>query len=214
MDALSALFAGPQQVSALAVFGVFALVTVVVLFGIFGTPIDNLSPNSNGDLGTEVALFVAGEHERCALDGDALELKVDAVSEVDAAMDISNHLDVARVVVFDLTAAGYRFVGEGRCAVPGAPRSAHMIYRREVPGQRVAYASIFLAPNLPVYDIFDAEQNAGGDGWSQVSCTKQCSKAVFRTADRELVYFLVCCDPSDREAIAEQISATLARTGP
>lgn len=212
LDGLLALLAGPRQVSALAVTGVLLVVSAVVLYGIFGTPIDDLSPNGNGDLATEIVLFVAGEHERCTTNQEALKDKVNVQSQPEAVLDISEHLNVARATIFDLSAVGFTFVGEGRCMLPGTSRSAHLVYRRDVPGQPTAYASVFVAPNSGRFGR--AESDKGECTWSEVQCEKQCNKAVFRTVDDELVYFLVCCDPSDREAVAGEISKSLARKRP
>lgn len=209
MNVIAGLFGRPQQISGWAMAGVVVIVSAVILVGIFGTPIDFLDQReSSNNLVTDVSEWIADEHTRCAEDKDVLENKLKARCREKAAMDLVDHLGVDRVTIFDLSAAGYEFVGEGSCGVPGSDASSHIIYERNIPGQPPAKASIFVMPDKGQFSCAAQKPLTPGK-WYEVQCRTACKRMVRQSTDSTLVYFLVCCDERDMPRLSDAIGRSL-----
>jgi anti-sigma factor RsiW len=203
---LASLFAGPQRASIVAVAATLALVAGAVLLGIFGPSIDEVAQR-RADLVSDPATWISGEHGRCAGDADALRGRAIWAPE---ALAIEGQRALGEpMCVFNLADCGYQIVGGGPCAVPGAPRSCHLIYSRD--GSRSPKASLFVTP-LPADDPL-AETPLR---WQDAGAGPECNHKVLRITDGRLEYYLVCCRSDDLGPIAGAILGQLLerRSGP
>ncbi|MBT8485971.1 MAG: hypothetical protein HKO59_01645 [Phycisphaerales bacterium] len=197
-------WAGPPRANAFAVAASLALVAGAVLFGIFGRPIDSIQRSVGGGLISEIAQHVSTEHEGCSVSADA---HVRWTTAAEAQAELSIALEAA-VEVFDLSDAGYRFVGAGPCQLPTPSPSGHLIYAREGPapdGCSTTLLSLFLLPNPP-----DLEWALGNDPtpweWVVVGEQPECRARVAACTDGTLAYFLVGCDETQLPRLAGLIS--------
>lgn len=205
--------AGPARANVFAVAASLALIAGAVLFGIFGPRIDefNSAPAVVDVLG-KTAVYASQEHGRCAGNSNARDSKGRWKDAAVAADLIAEHLDVEHVPVFDLSDVGYRFLGAGNCKLPYAEqRSAHVIFTRPPEGDRAgAMVSIFIAVDEGQYD-WDAM-----DGldllWDDADASEQCTHRVMHLRNSELVYFLVCCDPTDQTAVQATVREIISRS--
>ena len=82
--------------------------------------------------------FIKNQHESCAMFGERFNKKMVARTEAEAAreaIELLNEVPTALQLGAErLAAAGYEFAGLGRCRVPGAGRSAHLIYKSHADG--------------------------------------------------------------------------------
>lgn len=218
LAALIALFSRQHhmRVSAPAVALTVIFVMAVVLFGIFGPQVDRpggqplWQPNA---LLAAAAEHVSREHDRCAGNEEALLSKLVAMTDADAAVCLQSHLGVESVTVFDLSELGYRFVGVGYCSMPGVDRSAHLMYRRNVPGEPKSMMSIFVVPNDGLYPAKCSEDVRKEGRWSGVCGGQGCTKTILHGSDDQLVYFLACGYPEQVKQVSHAICKTLARRG-
>ncbi|MGE3109880.1 MAG: hypothetical protein AB7G11_08190 [Phycisphaerales bacterium] len=72
--------------------------------------------------------FLESEHRRCTLDDRALKRKMTVMSLSEAPKKFESLIG-GTLSVEAVEAAGYEFLGSGRCAVPGCGESVHMIFR-------------------------------------------------------------------------------------
>lgn len=215
LGALFTRFNQPQSVSFGAIAAVIVLVSMVVLYGIFGLPIDHraetpLQPNI---LLSEAAAHVSQEHDRCAGDESVLMNKMVAMTRADAAHRLQSHLGVDSVTIFDLSDLGYQFVGVGPCNMPGAAPSAHLVYRRSVPGEPKSMMSIFVTPNLGQFGEKCPDLAKKESRWSGVCGGKTCRKTILHGTDDQLVYFLACGFAEQVRQVSESVCRDLARRG-
>jgi hypothetical protein len=95
--------------------------------------------------------FATAEHSRCATLGTHFDRKMQARSLADAqkaAIELLTKVPgVLALRSVALEEAGYEFAGLGQCHVPGAGRSAHIIYK----------ANPTLAPGAPNVSLFIQE---------------------------------------------------------
>lgn len=74
-----------------------------------------------------LAQFVGSEHRRCAIDERALKRKMTELSLADTPARFRRLLG-AELSVANVEDAGYRFLGAGRCVVPGSGASVHLVF--------------------------------------------------------------------------------------
>ncbi|MHC4427755.1 MAG: anti-sigma factor family protein [Planctomycetota bacterium] len=120
----------PSRRTAIRVAAVIALVALsafAVVFGLVGPRLDG-SAGQHGLRIAEAADKVAGEHVMLSSDRDKLVGSLSYWTPQEAATALSLYLDNT-VTIFDLTAAGYEFLGAGVCAVPNCDHACHVIYR-------------------------------------------------------------------------------------
>lgn len=202
---LARIFTNPQRANFFAVAATLALVAGAVLFGIFGRTIDDFNVPTTSDLVSEAAVFADREHGECAGDFRDLMSKLDETDPNAARGYLANALGTA-APVFDLDKIGYRLVGVGRCDMPVPARSAHLVYRKDVPAGRQA-------PMLSVFVVRDeggcggklCQGMARGEWFGVGSGDSRCVHKILRGTDGRLVYFLVCCDDRDLSTVTEQI---------
>lgn len=125
-------------------FAAAALIALVAIASLFALPI--LAPRYNTwppDAAARQSLvsFLGQEHGNCAPMGRYADLKLQVREPVAAAEFISRWTPDARAV---MNAGGdeYAFLGVGRCAVPGAGASMHMVLAPAAPGHGAI--SVFL----------------------------------------------------------------------
>ncbi|HRQ75712.1 MAG TPA: hypothetical protein PK098_07310 [Phycisphaerales bacterium] len=206
-------FAKPRQANFWAMAASLALVGFVVIWGIYAPQIDGVGEGvSMVDLTAEAAIYASKEHNRCAESRGCMNAKIVHRTREEAAFDLSQYLNVDGVIVFDLSEAGFEFLGEGRCKLPGPQPSAHLIYGRDAGERGMAIVSVFVAPNSGQFGCRKRARANPGE-WREVDAGPQCQKMVLRTLDCSLVYFLVCCDGSDMKPVAEIIARALANAG-
>jgi anti-sigma factor RsiW len=199
--------AGPQRANVFAVAATLAVVAGAVLFGIFGRQIDTFRPNGPGGEITEIASFVADEHQRCAGRQESRDRKATWVVADEARARLGRHLGTD-VEVFDLSALGYRFVGAGACHLPGRATSGHMIYTRSEPapdGCPESMVSVFVVPSTTPVDA-DLLLTLAPWEWTRAGEAPECSRRVGLSNDGTCLYYLVCCNEGDLGAVAELIS--------
>jgi hypothetical protein len=219
LDRIAGFFSGsahrPRQVSFLSATAVIVLITAIVLIGIFGQPLDHYEGGAPipGSLLTEAAEHVSKEHDRCAGCYDAMMEKVVAVTEEEAISHLQAHLGVELVTIFNLTDLGYRFVGYGPCAMPGARTSAHLIYAREVPDEQPSTLSIFIVPNEGQYARECRGRRKSDGRWSGICGGPGCGKSILHGSDDSLVYFIACRHADLVDAVSREICQSLRRRG-
>lgn len=200
-----------KRANLLAIAATLAMVAGAVLFGIFGRPIDDVA-STPSDLVADAATFADQAHGLCAGAQDVMD-KVPDRDPVLARADLSKLLN-APVTIFDLTSAGYEFVGAGcPCGMPVPAPAAHLVYKKtNYPASDKPMVSVFIVPNEGgcrgrlCYGL-EAGQ------WCVVEGMTRSFHKVLRATDGRLVYFLVCCDERDIDAVKDLIAITLpART--
>lgn len=191
---------GPRRANLFAMAACLAIVAGAVIFGVFGPRIDSLRGGGAEDLWAAAATFAAGEHDRCAMSADAQVSKVQWTSPEEAEERLSAYLG-QRITVLDFEALGFTFKGAGRCQLPVAAPSGHVIYTRAATATtRRAMLSIFLAPDDGQFPeiqrlVLGQLQECQRDG--------QSGHRVLRATDGHLVYFVVCCDETMLEPICQ-----------
>ncbi len=204
----------PKPMSIGAVLAVLAIAVGSVLFGIFYRPIDSVAPpqGGQGQFVSDPAEYASLEHDRCVQNPAHLKRKVNMCDKVDAAAMLTEHFGVESVTIFDLSEIGYEFIGEGRCNLPEARRSAHLMYERRVEGKSPAKLSIFIAPAGADRPVSRCGATLEAGKWHRFRDDKGCRKRVLISTDDSLVYFLVTCDQDDIGPISEVVGrALLAR---
>lgn len=202
----------PKPVSVGAVFGVVLVVGAAVLFGIFYPQIDATLREPGTELiASDPAEYASQEHDRCARNKDHRAKRINVCTPHEASLALSEHFQVASVTVFDLSEAGYEFIGETRrCGMPGAKQSAQLLYQRQIDGQTAAKASIFLTSiDESCVPTTGCGKELRAGEWQRSSKGSKCRKRVFQTTDHALVYYLVTCDEDDAAAIADVVGRTL-----
>ncbi len=193
--------AGPPRANVFAVAATLAVIAGAVLFGIFGRPIDSVR-RTIAEPATEIAQFVSGEHHRCAGDPDARERKATWRGPA-AAEGLRGYLG-HEVPIFHVP--GYQFIGAGRCHIPGADLSAHLVYastERGSDGCPNATLSLFVVPS----DAIGPGMRVGEHwAWVRIGDRPTCGRTVACAEDGSLVYFMVCCNDVEIPAIADTIS--------
>jgi hypothetical protein len=199
-----------------AAAAVILLVTGAVLVGIFGTPLDQrgLMGSEQGEsLVNETVEFVTKEHRRCAMNEGVLLQKAEWRDRSRAQHELARYLGVQNVVLPDLSAKGYTFIGAGRCHVPGGDYSGHALYRRNVPGQAPAVLSLFLVPEASAHALVVDDMPHLQDGeWKAFHTTSSdgpeddgrphaahAIKTVPFSSDGAVLYLMTCCDGRDLE---------------
>lgn len=182
-----------------AIAATLALIAGAVLWGIFGQPIGSTS-NPPVDLVAGAAAFADQEHGDCSnrvYDG--------APTPAQAEAELAQWL-AAPVQVFDLSAVGYEFAGAGRCAMPVPANSAHLTYvKAGSTGPQKPMVSIFIVPISSKCGRLCKDLQPGH--WcGRASEQARCMHKVLRSTDGKLVYFLVCCDENDLDAIKQRIT--------
>jgi anti-sigma factor RsiW len=204
-------FAAPHRANFAAVAAVLALITGAVLFGIFGRTIDDVPAPvvSASDVVSRAAEYADGEHGECTVDVERLHNRAAYASAADAEALLTEALGTP-VRVFDLSARGYEFIGAGRCAVPLEKQpSGHLIYRKSINGQPGPMVSIFVAPARGCCKGICSGMRPR-EWMSALAASSSCRHKVLYSTDGALVYFLVCCDDGDVEAVAQTISRAQA----
>lgn len=204
---LARVFSEQHRANVFAVAATLALVAGAVLFGIFGRPIDEVAPGGSADLVAEAALFASKEHDRCVSNKPVGVPELIDHSANEAQADLSHWLSVP-LKVFDLTDLGYQFVSAGHCSMPWNEPSGHLLYKSLKPVQRAPMVSVFISPNRGQC----GEACRGRKNWSPAEGGSQCKHKVLYSSDRRVVYFLVCCNESDLDAVAQKITRELNPT--
>lgn len=212
---ISALLNQPQRVSFGAIATVVVLVSMVVLYGIFGLPIDHRAnpPMQPSMLLSEAAEHVSQEHDRCASDESVLLEKLVAMTRADAAIRLQAHLGVDSVTIFDLSELGYEFVGLGPCNMPGTAPSAHLVYRRNLAGKPKSMMSIFVTPDVGQFGEKCPNVARSKGRWRGVCGGKTCQKTILHGTDDRLAYFLACGFADQVQQVSEVLCKALARRG-
>jgi hypothetical protein len=202
-----------QQINIFAVAATLMLVAGVVLVSIYAPTINeygNDVPQRTVVSLDRISDFVQGEHGRCSGDGDYRQAKAHYHDQAEAREKLSAHLH-ATITIFDLSEIlhGYTFVGGGECGVPGADRSAHLVYVGEAvtlaDGSVVhPMASVFIEP------LTDELPALTEGTWMESECGTQ--KLSYFT-DGQLVYWITCCRPADQPAITAAVDAQLKAVG-
>lgn len=196
------------RANVLAVAATLLLVAGAVLFGIFAPPIDEWSRNASVAAAAEISEFASTEHDRVALDDSVRQKKMEYTEPKSCCARISEMLGLTgrQVSLFDLSAPGlgYQFIGAGPCHVPNYEQSAHLMYRRNRPGETPAMASIFVCTRGP---SSSADLQPGD--WLELPITSVCTHAVFTSTDGSVDYVLVCCDHGDLELLRAAIGRQL-----
>ncbi len=214
------LWGGPVRVNYLAVAACLALVSGAVLWGIFGSPINNFVPGQ-ADMVGDIATFTAQEHIRCADSEENRAAKAKYHDPEKTLEALQEHLSLVGPppILFDFTDIGYDFYGGGPCMVPGGEPSFHLIYiHPSEHDQPVKLISIFIIPNVgqldmepatgtsplfPGFEQFGGWHTVGGDGTGQ--------NRVLCVNDDRLIYFMVCCDGGVVGDICARISTPDSR---
>lgn len=199
-----------------AVAASLALVGCAVLFGVFGTPIDQWRIGSAASAApiTEISEFVSNEHDHMAFNPKAREEKCKFSSCVEACDGISSVFQCGKKIApINLKQQGYVELGGGPCSIPHYEKSAHLIYRRDVSGKSPAMASVFLGYNRDI----DTDRPTEPGSWLKLPLNQSCTHAVYLSSDGSVDYLLVCCDPADMDMLAEvvgrQLLASRSETG-
>lgn len=196
-----------QQINVFAVAATLMLVAGVVLVSIYAPTINDYSKDTPQTVVSldRISEFVQGEHGKCG-DGNYREAKAHYHDKAEAREKLSAHLNTT-ITVFDLShiLSGYRFIGGGECGVPGADRSAHLVYAtdpvlKDDGTHSLPMVSVFIEPLTE--DLPDLPEYT----WMESACGKQ--KLSYFT-DGQLVYWITCCRPDDQPAITAAVDAQL-----
>lgn len=197
---------GPKRANIFAVAATLLIVAGAVLFGIFGRSIDDIRPAPIIDVITDSALFVAGEHNRCVDDEAKRDQKISITDQKNAYQFIARHLGANSVPVIDLSDIGYEFVGAGRCGVPSATKSAHVMFlKKQSSGDISQMVSIFMVPDTGQF-LFNDSFRASLGKWEECDGVLSNDQRVLITTDGRIAYFLCCCDEEDLERVAKAIT--------
>ena len=185
------------------------IVSGAVLVGIFGPRIDEFQL-ADRDLTGDVALWASSEHGRCTSERSHTQEKACWCQAQEASVNLTQHLRRQVIVAEDLLAdLGYAFLGAGPCRVPGGQPSGHVLYVRSSKHERGgAMISLFIVPDIGQFD----EDVTGGmepGEWYTSNGGPQCVHQIFRCTDADIVYFLVCCDEQDLDAVTEVVAAAI-----
>lgn len=199
----SAWLGDPKRANIFAVAATLMIVAGAVLFGIFGRSIDDIRPVPNADVISDSAQFVADEHNRCADDEDTRKRKFSRLDPAQAYTFIAKHIGTPSVPEFDLTSIGYSFVGGGKCGVPAADRSAHVMFHgNQTTDGEPPMVSIFIMRDQGQFTF--SSLNGGLPGrWVEYDGFVSGSHSVFGTSNGPLVFFLVCGSENDIKRIAD-----------
>lgn len=115
------------------------------------------------------------------------------------------------VEVFDLSAAGYEFIGSPQSDMPVPARSAHLLYRRiTTDGSQAPMLSVFIVRNEGKCRGKLCEGLDRGKWCCVGDRGVKCKHKVLRGTDGRLVYFLVCCVDGDLDKVTERIQLASA----
>ncbi|MCA9291466.1 MAG: hypothetical protein KDA25_10080 [Phycisphaerales bacterium] len=198
-----------------AIAATLALITGVVLIGIFGPSIDSLQ-NHRPDVVASAAAYAATEHHKCATCRETTEKRCTYCTAPDASRELSTYL-AADVCIVDLGDLGYKFIGGGRCGFPHAERAAQLIYERPrddgKPGERV---SIFMVPVNAELDLggLPTLSRLAAGRFRMVPEGDQCPSEVLIARDARLVFFVVACNSGDYDEILRRIEPQLDLVDP
>jgi anti-sigma factor RsiW len=201
---------GPQRANIFAVAAVLAIIAGVVLVGIFGPQIGNSGPDAAAvaakELLKDTASFAARVHTACT-DVDVAEKSSPWRTIEESQARLSNYLG-ENVLVVDLAKFGFQFVGGGKCRVPGVETSGHVVYRCEATADKPeVHVTVFMVPNEGQY----GDQLPRCGMCDPLECPKGCCHRVIPMPADEVIYFLVCSDPSElarlKEFIARRVGA-------
>ncbi len=200
---LRRLFAGPTRVNVFAVAACLALVSVAVLYGIFGRTIDEHGHLVSDDAVQQLVVDSAAEssrlHGSCAASRKNREERLVWKTEAEARDGLTDLLDVQtdQLQFFDLSELGFEFYGCGRCQMPGDRPAAQIAYvRSPTESTSGVMVSFFIVPNDGQYDAAMNAAMRRGQWYrcDDVARNRRCHHKVLRTIDDRFVYFLVCCD--------------------
>lgn len=199
----------PARANIYAIAATLLIVAGAILFGIFGRPIDDMPGAPIVDVIADSAVFMSGEHTRCASSDESLEKKLIYRDATLATESLAAHLGVESLPSFDLSSLGYEFIGGGPCRVPTASVSGHLMFRGSQPKDgMIPMVSIFLVPNEGQFDQLIPGTYEGE--WFDCSVGTSCSRTVLSTVSGGVAYFICCCNDGDLGKIADLVSQQLA----
>lgn len=199
----------PRRASLLAIAATIALVAGAVLYGIFGPRLDDQQLRSSDLVVDQAYEWAAAEHGRCAADDEVLGTKILLQDRSLAEADLSAWLGVQDVSVFDLSGAGYQFLGAGHCMVPGSASSGHMVYRRMAESHHPPLVSLFVVPDRGQFQSRGEASLRPGE-WRRSGIIEGCDVEALQGTDGTLAYMLVCCDERDLGAVSQAITQQMA----
>jgi hypothetical protein len=190
----------PDRANFLAVAATVALVAGAVLYGIFGRSIDEVPPL---DIVSAAAIYAGEEHGICRNERATYQ------TESEAAAGLTEWIG-APVTVFDLSDLGYSFVGGAHCEMPVPARSAHLTYRKRPvpPDNRRPMISVYVVSKKATCGSDLCCDLQPGQWCSNLKAAAACRRTVLRATDGRVVYFLVCCDERDLDAVKNKIALT------
>lgn len=212
------LFTGPTRANGWMVAATLLIVSAAVLVGIFGPSINEVAPPLEPQTASqEIAAFANSEHMECATDPEHLYQHVSATDELIAAEQLQKTIS-PEVIVFDLSAAGYEFVGAGLCRVPHSDRAAHMFYRKSTSKGSHGMVTIHVLPDSGQCGACKQKRRLGQPGTAghrwftlrRVSASRS-PLPVFGTVDSELLYIMVCCNDRDDVIVRQTMDDQLQR---
>jgi hypothetical protein len=186
-------------------------VAAVVAVGVGTTIIiqTGLRANSHGAANAAVvqlSSYLATEHDACL----ASELVLSQHLEITDAAAVPQKIRaiVGRPISTELMeSANFKFIGAGSCEVPGADKSAHLLFRRmKDDGTEGPLVSVFVEPDASRLGLAEGTTYAIKDG----------SSRVYAWVSDGLVYYVVTrcsksCDAARRELHAPATVADLGR---
>ena len=198
----------PQRANALAVAATLVIIAGVIVVSIFAPAIGT---DMRAKATADAVKFIAENHGACSHDEAYLAKEAPYRDALEAQEELSRHMG-PEMRIFNLAGLtdGYEFVGGGKCEVPGGENSCHLIYQRapsdrDDPNRTSPYiASVFIELNDGQFDfsqrLFDHAYKACGPDGDH--------KATYFT-DGKLVYFVICCDIGDLDAVRDAVSRQL-----
>jgi anti-sigma factor RsiW len=211
-SALRSFFSNTQSANWIAVAATLMLIVGAVLFGIFGRTIDDVRPGASPDLVSDAALYADQEHREWA---SGKRVAMNSANPVrvetrDAERYLGQWLDTP-VRVFDLSEAGYEFIGAERGLMPFGARAGHMVYKRIAGlGERRPMLSVFVVHDQGQCRGKLCENQQSGTWCCITGSNTKCKKKVLRGTDGKLVYFVVCCDDKAVESLAQSLQLASA----
>jgi hypothetical protein len=157
--------------------------------------------------------FIKSEHRRCVLDERALQHKMTAYSTSEVGGEFEDLLGKA-LSVADLEKAGYVFAGAGRCAVPGAGASVHLVFRSQaqapVAGSNAQEAA---AGALSLFIQKDTGELPIRENETYRLETERGNPLILIWLHQGLIYYLVS-ESGDSEAAARRVLGVPAGSQP
>ena len=198
------LFRGPARANVFAVAATLMLVAGAILFGIFGRSIDDVPRLTTADLVSRAAVAASGQHDECT----SGKMTTPEQTRTLAQTQLTSYLKVdPPIQVFDFDDLGYKFIGSNACDMRLPERCGQLVYKSTKPGEHTPMVSVFIVPNRGEC----GKMCNGGDlsRWSAAEAAVKCNHRVMYSNDRRLIYFLVCCNENDLDALSQRIAQTL-----